>query len=52
MEAGANLVRGIRLSAPLIAGNQRPAGRDTDDTREADPLPYVAHADSVPKLRS
>ena len=51
MQTGSNLIGRVSISTPLIASYQHPACGDPDDTGQADQLPYVAHPDSVPKLR-
>ncbi len=50
MQPSSDLVRGIRISPALITRYQDAAGRHPDHTGQPDPLPHVAHPDSVPKL--
>lgn len=51
VQPGPNVVRRVRITSTLIPGDERTGGRDSDDTGQADQLPYVAHTASVPKLR-
>jgi hypothetical protein len=51
VQPGPNVVGRVCITSTLISGNERTGGRDSDDTGQADQLPYVAHTASVPKLR-
>lgn len=50
MQSRSNLVRRVCISPTLIPRYQDAAGRHPDHTGQPDPLPNVAHPDSVPKL--
>lgn len=50
MQTGPDVIGGVGVTPPLIAGDQDTGGCDSNDTGQADQLPYVAHTVSVPKL--
>ena len=47
-----DVLRGVGVAATLVARHHDSTRDDTSDTGQPDPLPYAAHAQSVPKLRT
>src|SRR5579875_1989647 len=50
MQAGPDLVGRVGLASTLIARHQHSPGGHPDQTGQPDPLPHVAHSDSLPMV--
>ena len=44
VQAGADVIGGVGIAAPLIARDQRATGDDTGDAGHSNPLPDAVHA--------